>query len=698
MIKAFIFFTTLLFTQILNGQITIENLLSVPFPTDLKSSADGKHIAWVFNDKGVRNLFAADAPDFKTRMLTNNKTDNGIDISSVGFTPDCKILFTEGNPNNGKGESANPALLQLKTERIVWIINNDARLNDTVGQGKNLKKIGSGDNAVASPDNKIITFLSGGQVWFVSLDSAKPAEKLITTRGTISDMRWSPDGSKLAFISNRNDHAFLGIYNMMNKTVSYPDPSVDKDAEPVWSPDGKSIAYIRTPNNKDRLPFTEKRTGSPWSIRLLNIETGTSKEIWKAPPGVGSVLSTELPVTDNLLLWGADDHIIFPSEKDGWLHLYSLNIVTGNTRLLTPGNGEVENVVLSTDKKEIIYTTNISDSHRRHIWKVNVSDGNAVQLSKGNGIEWSPVITQNGIAVLRSTATTPGWPGIIQTDGSIKKIAEELFPSSFPAVSLVIPTDVTFNAKDGMLIHGQLFLPPNYQSNKKYPALLFFHGGSRRQMLLGFHYMDYYSHDYAMNQYNALNGYIVLSVNYRSGIGYGLNFREALHYGANGSSEYNDVIGAGMYIKSRHDVDIKRIGLWGGSYGGYLTAMGLANNSDVFACGVDIHGVHDWSDELKNWVADYDPATRTAFAKIAFASSPVNFLKGWRSPVLFIHGDDDRNVPFNQTVNLVEKLRQQNVYFEQLIFPDEVHSFLLHSNWLKAYHASDDFFKRQLKK
>ena len=216
-------------------------------------------------------------------------------------------------------------------------------------------------------------------------------------------------------------------------------------------------------------------------------------------------------------------------------------------------------------------------------------------------------------------------------------------------------------------------------------------------MLLGFHYMDYYSHDYAMNQYNALNGYIVLSVNYRSGIGYGLNFREALHYGANGGSEYNDVIGAGWYMKNRPDVDAKRIGLWGGSYGGYLTAMGLAQNSDVFACGVDIHGVHNWSEELKNWVADYDPATRAAFAKTAFESSPVNFLKGWRSPVLFIHGDDDRNVPFDQTVNLIEKLRERNVYFEQLIFPDEVHSFLLHSNWLKAYHASIDFFTKHLK-
>jgi dipeptidyl aminopeptidase/acylaminoacyl peptidase len=689
MIKAFIFSAALLFTNILTAQVTIENLLSVPFPTDLKSSPDGKHIAWVFNDQGIRNLFTAEAPDFKVHKLTDHTSDDGIDITSVRFTPDGnKILFTEGNPNNTRGEAANPALLQAKTDRTVWIININ---------GKNLKKIGSGDNASASSNNKSIAFISNGQVWSITLDSSKAAEKLITTRGNLGDIRWSPDGSRLAFVSNRSDHSFIGIYDMITKTVSYPDPSVDKDGEPAWSPDGKSIVYIRTPNNKDRLPFTEKRTGSPWSIRLLNVEDGTSKEIWKASAGQGSVLFGDLPVTDNLLLWGDNDQLVFPSEKDGWAHLYSLNMRNGNTHLLTPGDGEVENVVLSADKKEIIYTTNIRDIHRRHIWKVNISEGNPVLLSKGTGIEWSPAIIQNGVVVLHSTATAPGWPYLINNNGTLNMIAAEMFPASFPERSLVIPADVTFKAKDGMLIHGQLFLPPNYQSHKKYPALLFFHGGSRRQMLLGFHYMDYYSHDYAMNQFNALNGYIVLSVNYRSGIGYGLNFREALHYGANGGSEYNDVIGAGLYMKSRPDVDAKRIGLWGGSYGGYLTAMGLANNSDVFACGVDIHGVHNWSEELKNWVTDYDPATRAEFAKIAFASSPVNFLKGWRSPVLFIHGDDDRNVPFDQTVSIVEKLRERNVYFEQLIFPDEVHSFLLHSNWLKAYHASTDFFKRKMK-
>ena len=199
------------------------------------------------------------------------------------------------------------------------------------------------------------------------------------------------------------------------------------------------------------------------------------------------------------------------------------------------------------------------------------------------------------------------------------------------------------------------------------------HGGSRRQMLLGWHYMDYYNNAYGMNQYLASQGYVVLSINYRSGIGHGMEFREALNYGATGASEYQDVEGAGKYLRTRADVDPAHIGLWGGSYGGYLTALGLARNSDLFAAGVDFHGVHDWSARLRAAAALEERNAEAS--KLAFDSSPMAAVKTWKSPVLLIHGDDDRNVDFSQTVELVTALRRQNAYFEELIIPDGVHGF-----------------------
>jgi dipeptidyl aminopeptidase/acylaminoacyl peptidase len=245
------------------------------------------------------------------------------------------------------------------------------------------------------------------------------------------------------------------------------------------------------------------------------------------------------------------------------------------------------------------------------------------------------------------------------------------------------------SASDGMRIHGQLFLPPN-AGNGRHPALVFFHGGSRRQMYLGWHSMYYYSNSYAMNQYLASIGYIVLSVNYRSGIGYGLDFREALNYGIGGASEFNDVMGAGLYLRGRSDVDPQRIGLWGGSYGGYLTALGLARASDLFKAGVDFHGVHDWSKLRRFGEADAEAA------RIAFTSSPMASVDTWRSPVLLIHGDDDRNVPFAESVRLVEALRDRKVHVEQLVFPDDIHDFLVYAHWQQSYEALVDFFKRML--
>jgi dipeptidyl aminopeptidase/acylaminoacyl peptidase len=283
--------------------------------------------------------------------------------------------------------------------------------------------------------------------------------------------------------------------------------------------------------------------------------------------------------------------------------------------------------------------------------------------------------------------------------GPIKELAPDALPASFPLQSLVQPQLVTFPAADGMELHGQLFLPPDDDAAHPthHPAVVFFHGGSRREMLLGWHYMQYYNNAYGMNQYLASHGYVVLSVNYRSGIGYGLSFREALNYGATGASEYNDVEGAGLYLHGRPDVDDTRIGAWGGSYGGYLTALALARSSDLYAAGVDWHGVHDWNLEFDALIPGWDSERDLQARRLAYRSSPMSSVSTWRSPVLLIQGDDDRNVNFDQTVQLTEDLRARGVHVETIVFPDEVHDFVQHRHWVEAYEQSADFLDRTLK-
>jgi dipeptidyl aminopeptidase/acylaminoacyl peptidase len=397
-------------------------------------------------------------------------------------------------------------------------------------------------------------------------------------------------------------------------------------------------------------------------------------------------------------MWGQGDRIVFPWERDGWTHLYAVSAAGGDATLLTPGDFEVEHVSIAPDHASILYSSNQGDIDRRHIWRVGVSGGKPAPVTSGTGLEWSPVQTSDGkaVAILRSDVKVPGRPALVVGTAAPRDIAPELIPASFPASALVTPQQVIFPAGDGMLLHGQLFLPPGGAKGERHPAVVFFHGGSRRQMLLGWHYMYYYSNAYAMNQFLASRGFVVLTVNYRSGIGYGLNFREALDYGATGGSEYNDVQGAGLFLRARADVDSSRIGAWGGSYGGYLTALALSRSSDIFSAGVDMHGVHDWNLEWETFVPGWRILKDQEARRTAFLSSPMAYESTWRSPVLLIQGDDDRNVAFSQTVQLAEDLRKQGVDVEQLIFPDEVHDFLLHKNWLAAYAASFDFFSRKL--
>ena len=220
-------------------------------------------------------------------------------------------------------------------------------------------------------------------------------------------------------------------------------------------------------------------------------------------------------------------------------------------------------------------------------------------------------------------------------------------------------------------------------------------------MLLGWNYSDYYANAYAMNQYLASQGFVVLSVNYRLGIGYGYDFHQPANGGATGASEYQDVRAAAVWLSEQPQVDAARIGIYGGSYGGYLTALALARDSKLFAAGVDIHGVHDWSQQRGGTAPSdrYEKAPDLdAATKVVWTSSPISSVSGWTSPVLIIHGDDDRNVRFNQSVDLVRRLDKQGVPMETLVIVDDTHHWMKHTNALKMGNATGDFFKRKLMK
>jgi dipeptidyl aminopeptidase/acylaminoacyl peptidase len=663
---------------------TIEQVLSAPFPEGLTAAPNGKKVAWVSNERGAWNVWIASAPDWKGARLTAYTSDDGIDVGELGWTADSgSVLYVRGGDFEfPERPGPNPRSDPAGVSQAIWMVT----------PGSPPRKIADGNSPAASPKGEGIAFLKEGQIWWTGLAPSDNPVHLIEARGNAGGLRWSPDGAMLAYVNGRRDHSFIGVYDVAKKSLQYLDPSVDRDFDPAWSPDGSHIAFIRIPASRGG-EFVPERSAEPWSIRVASVSDGKGRQIWKADAGTGSAFHGL--AGRHQLFWAKGDRIVFPWERDGWVHLYSVSLEGGPAGLLTPGAFEVENADITPDRSTMLYASNQDDIDRRHLWRVSVASGSPAAITSGDGIEWSPLAAGPDIVYLHSDARLPARPAV-RSGADVHDLAPDSIPADFPASSLVVPQQVIYSAADGMPIHGQLFLPAGSRAGERHPALIFMHGGSRRQMLLGWHYMFYYSNAYALNQYLANQGYIVLSINYRSGIGYGLDFREALNYGAAGASEFNDVEGAGLYLRSRPDVDPARVGLWGGSYGGYLTALGLARASNLFAAGVDFHGVHDWNVVIRNFDATYDPQKEQEAARLAFASSPMASVKTWKSPVLLIHGDDDRNVTFSETVTLVEALRKQGVYFEQLVFPDEIHDFLTHAAWVRAYTATTDFFHRKL--
>ncbi len=670
--------------------VTLEGLLSTPFPAELLASPTGGKLAWIQNAKGVRNLWVAESPEYRGRPVTRYTADDGQALGGLEWTPDAKILiYVRGGGANRQGDIPNPTSDPAGAEQAIWRVSLDGGEPVRISQGRAL---------AVSPRGDGIAFLKGPGIFWAPFEGKGEPVQWVKVRGGAGQLKFSPDGSRLAFVSNRGDHSFIGVYDVAAKTLRWIASSVDGDGEPVWSPDGKRLAFQRIPaSSKITLFHPNPSAAQSWSIVVADAATGEAKTVWRAEPGPGSAFHEM--VAANQLLWAAEDRLVFPWERDGWLHLYSVpasgNHPGNKATLLTPGDFEVEFVNLSPDRRQVIFNSNQDDINRRHVWKVDVTGGRPVALTKGSGIEWLPVMTSDGkaLAYFRSGTREPA-KAVVEVGGGTRELAPGTVPAEFPESALVEPEAVVFNASDGLKIHGQIFLPPGGKKGERRPGILFLHGGSHRQMLLGWHYSQYYNNAYALNQYLASRGFVVLSVNYRAGTGYGMAFREAPNQGASGASEFNDVLGAGLYLRSRPDVDPNRIGLWGGSYGGYLTALGLSRASNLFAAGVDIHGVHDWNTGIRNFIPEYDPKPEEE--RLAFQSSPMASLDGWRSPVLVIHGDDDRNVSFSETVGLVEALRERNVEVEQLILPDEIHSFLRYASWLTVQKATAEFFDRRL--
>lgn len=688
--------TTSLYVWSQNG-LPLQSLKAYPFPNELAAAATGTRIAWAINQEGKRNIYVAEGPLFQAKRLTNYLQDEGQELSSVSLSADGKwIVYVRGGDHGSNWNDdlpVNPTFMPTPPKVQIWSIPFE---------GGNPRLLGDGETPVISPKSDKVAFSKGGQIYTVPIDASQAATLLFSARGNNSSPVWSPDGSRLAFQSNRTDHSFIGVFTDTQTPLVWVDPQYKRDSSPRWSPDGKKLAFVRTNGLGGKPDSVLSRRLVPWQIMSTDLSTNETKTLWKSPNRLNGSLPTTHGGTN--LHW-ATNRIVFLSYHDGWPHLYSLPEQGGNPLLLTSGNFMCEHIKLSSDSKSLVFSANAGnasqDIDRRHVVKVSVDKADMQILTPGEGLEWSPVVLGDAqsVAYISATAQRPPLVSIIPFKGGVSQnIGSELIPANFPTNDLVIPKQVTFKTPDGFTIYCQLFEKAGGASKK--PAIVYIHGGPPRQMLLGWHYSDYYANAYAMNQYLASKGFVVLSVNYRLGIGYGYEFHQPKNAGSNGASEYIDIKAAGEWLAKQPQIDPKRIGVYGGSYGGFLTALALGHDSKLFAAGVDVHGVHDRTIErTRNLMLpdQYEKAPDAARAlEVAWKSSPIAYVNTWKSPVLFIHGDDDRNVRFSQTTDLVRRLEDQGTPIETMVVVDDTHHFMLHANQVKVNKAIAAFFEKKL--
>ncbi len=672
---------------------SIEAVSSYPFPSELTAASTGSKIAVALNEQGKRNIYVAEGPSFKLRKSTAFDQDEGNEISSVSISADGKwIVFVRGGDNGAFDESIprNPSSSPGPPGVRVMSIPYD---------GGEALVLDEGIAPVIDPAGKNVLYSKNGALWEAALDGSRKPTRKFFTKGSVSQYSYSPDGNRILFTVSRRDHSFIGIYSDSTQPIKWIAPAIARDVSPRWSPDGKKVVFVRRSASGGRKDSITVRRHQTWSIMVADPDKGSVEKIWTAPRTLrGSYPGTQGGTN---LHWAANDKIVYVSYEDGWPHLYSIPTAGGKPLLLTKGDFMLEHIKLSSDRKWLIAAANTgpesADLHRRHLVKVSIDKPGVEILTPGKGIEALPVITgdQQHIAFISATPQRPGVVAIMPFNGgSVDLVGADKIPVDFPVQKMVEPKPVSFRASDGVLVHGQLFEPPG-KSNSRKPAIVFIHGGPQRQMLLGWHYGDYYSNTYALNQYLAGRGFVVLSVNYRLGIGYGYEFQYPANWGSYGASEYLDVKAAGEWLAKQSFVDPGRIGTYGGSYGGYLVALALGRDSRLFKAGVDVHGVHTNNEDYPS--LDGEQAPDAAYTrKIIWESSPVSWVKKWTSPVLFIHGDDDGNVPFSETVDLVRRFEQLGKPYETLVIPDETHHWMRYQNQVLVDKAIAAFLEKHL--
>jgi len=483
-----------------------------------------------------------------------------------------------------------------------------------------------------------------------------------------------------------------GISDLPDYVSDYPDKEWEKEPRDVisWGAnfaenDKEALVNVRSHDNKDR-----------W-IALLDLENGTLKsldrqrdEAWINGPGIGYSYG------GGTLGWLPDNkHIYFQSEETGYSHLYILNTENGKKTALTSGDYEVFDPQLSKDGKNWFLTTSEIDAGERHFYKMPVMGGKMTQLtsmSGNNQVTLSP--DEKQMAILYSSSNEP-WELYLKKTNANSEATQLTKGQSdaFSAYNWRAPNRIKVKAADGAMVPARLYKPKDNVKNGA--AVIFVHGAGYLQN--AHNWWSSYFREYMFHNLLTDLGYTVLDMDYRGSAGYGRDWRTGI-YRHMGGKDLSDQVDGANFLVEEHGIDKEKIGIYGGSYGGFITLMAMFNESDTFESGAALRSVTDWAHYNDGYTSNI--LNTPVEDPIAYKrSSPIYFAEGLEGNLLIAHGMVDTNVHFQDVVRLAQRLIElKKDNWEMALYPVESHGFVEPSSWTDEYKRILKLFNETLLK
>ncbi|MEZ4801338.1 MAG: prolyl oligopeptidase family serine peptidase [Gelidibacter sp.] len=463
----------------------------------------------------------------------------------------------------------------------------------------------------------------------------------------------------------------------------YETPREVEISNPIFSDDGKAVVNITSSDNKDRWIMTVNL--SDGSLKLIDHQ---HDDAWIGGPGIGWFSNGVIGWLDNETIW-------FKSEKTGYAHLYSANVNSGKTKALTEGKFEILDVELSKDKKTFYITSNKVSPHEQHFYHLPTAGGKMTQITSKKGGHEVTVSPDEKQLAIRYSYTNKPWELYVMPNKAGAEMTQLTHSTTkdFESYDWIDSEIIHFTARDGVSVPATLYKPSAEKKNGA--AVIFVHGAGYLQNV---HYWwPSYFREYMFHNILVDNGYTVLAIDYRASSGYGRDWRTGI-YRHMGGKDLDDQVDGAKYLVERQGIDKNRMGIYGGSYGGFMTLMAMFNSPDTFKSGAALRSVTDWAHYNHGYTANI-LNTPVDDPKAYEQSSPIYFAEGLKGNLLMLHGMIDTNVHFQDIVRLSQRLielKKEN--WELAVFPMEDHGFVESSSWSDEYRRIFKLFQETLRK